>query len=77
MTLKSPKGTVIVGTLELVHGWAGIHGPVKRGERGFEFDHDGDTRLDWDGQKTVLRDGERIFVDADGNEFKESELRLE
>jgi hypothetical protein len=77
MRLKSPKGTVIVGTLEVVHGWAGIQGSVKCGKRGFEFDHDGETRLDWDGQKTVERDGERIFVDADGSEFKESELRLE
>jgi hypothetical protein len=78
MTLKSPKGTVIVGTLEIVPGWAGIHGSVKRGGNGrFEFDHDGETRLDWDGQRTVERDGERIFVDADGSEFKESELVLE
>jgi len=33
--------------------------------------------LDWDGQRTVERDGERIFVDEAGSEFKESELVLE
>lgn len=79
MKLLSPKDTEIIGTLEIVCGVAGLLPETLRfaPKTGiFVFDYDGETKIDWNSQATVVRDGERIFVDREGNEFKESELRL-
>lgn len=75
--LKSPAGTLIVGTLEQLTGWAGIMEDVTQNPDGtFNFSYDGETRIEWDNQETVRRDGERIFIDDCGGEFKESQLTL-
>lgn len=78
MKLISPNGTEIIGTLEKVYGWAGIiNDSLKREEDGtFDFDYDGETRIYWEGQRTVEREGERVFVDDLGDEFLESQLKL-
>ena len=78
MNLVSPNGTIIAGTLERLHARAGIiPGSARRNPQGgIEFDHDGETELFWEDQRTVLRDEERVFLDEEGWEFLESQLRL-
>ena len=78
MNLVSPQGTVITGTLETISGRSGIiPGSARQNPHGgFAFDHDGETEIVWEDQRAVTRDGERIFLDKNWREFRESELRL-
>ena len=34
--------------------------------------YSGETEVWWDELKTIYREGERVWVDPDGNEFRES-----
>ncbi|MEA3208558.1 MAG: hypothetical protein QOE70_1615 [Chthoniobacter sp.] len=78
MILVSPTGTVITGTLETLSGRANIVPGSAREDPlgGIEFDYEGSTEIWWDEQRTVIRDDERVFLDEEGDEFLESELRL-
>jgi hypothetical protein len=78
MALVSPAGKLIAGTLERMCGRAKIvPGSAKQNEAGgIEFDYDGSTDIFWDEQHTVTREGELVFLDEDGNDYLESELRL-
>ena len=78
MVLISPEGTRIIGTLEKLTGRAEIDlGSVRAAPHGgFTFEFEGTTEVFWDGQETEVWDGERVFLDADGNEFTENVLRL-
>ena len=78
MNLVSPKGTLIVATLERLSGRALIVPSSVRAEPtgGFSFDYEGTTDIFWDDQRTVTQDDERVFLDEDGEEHLESELRL-
>jgi hypothetical protein len=75
--LVSPAGKLITGTLERMSGRANIVADsVRKGDGGIEFDYDGSTDIFWDEQHTVTREGELVFLDEDGNDYLESELRL-
>lgn len=83
--LFAPDGTPIVSTLERVPGSCDIiNENVTRNEDGtFDFEWCGETELHWDGQETVERDitlggsvMQRVFIDADGDEWLESQLVL-
>ena len=87
--LVAPNGKEIIGTLEILHGIAMIDDPhvAGKGEKNnhqrkntkrnrFGFEYAGDTDVNWDGQETVVRKGERIFVDASYDEWPESQLKL-
>ncbi|MEA3212310.1 MAG: hypothetical protein QOE70_5367 [Chthoniobacter sp.] len=78
MILVSPAGTVITGTLERLSGRANIVPGSAREDPlgGIEFDYEGSTEIWWDEQSTVIRDDERVFLDEEGDEFLESDLRL-
>jgi hypothetical protein len=78
MNLISPTGTIIVATLENVVGRAMIvPGSVRQDCLGsFEFEYEGSTEISWNDQQTVVRDDDRVFVDRNGDEFLESELKL-
>jgi hypothetical protein len=78
MNLISPKGTLIVATLERLSGRALIVPGSARPEPlgGFSFDYQGTTDIYWDEQRTVLENDERVFVDEEGTEYLESKLRL-
>ena len=78
MNLVSPKGTLIVATLERLSGRAQIVPGSVRSEPsgGFSFDYSGTTDIGWDDQRTVVQDDERVFLDEEGTEYLESELRL-
>ncbi len=78
MVLVSPAGTVITGTLERLSGRANIvPGSVRKADAGgIEFDYEGSTDIFWEEQHTVTRDGDLVFLDENGDDYLESELRL-
>lgn len=80
MRLVSPKGTKIVGTCEIVEATAGIAdvlGVDPDHPDRYDIDWEGYTEIIWETQQTMVRDGQRVFVDEEGNTFRESELTLE
>jgi hypothetical protein len=78
MALISPEGTRIIGTLERLSGRAEIVPDSFRAnpQGGFAFEYEGTTEVFWDGQETEVWDGERVFLDEEGNEFTEHTLWL-
>jgi hypothetical protein len=78
VVLTSPEGTRIIGTLERLSGRAEIVPDSFRAnpQGGFTFEYEGTTEVFWDGQETEVWDGERVFLDGEGNEFREDTLRL-
>jgi len=78
MILVSPDGTLIVATLERLGGRAQIvPGSVRPDPSGgFSFDCSGTTEIFWDDQRTVVENDERVFLDEEGTEYLENELRL-
>ena len=73
----SPTGGEIIGTLEHMHGVALASDYTRAGDGKISFEYDGGTDVNWDGQETVDRDGNRVFVDESGDEWTEDEIRLE
>ena len=78
MALVSPAGKIVTGTLEQLSGRANlVPGSARKNETGgVEFEYEGSTDLFWEEQRTVIRDGELVFLDEAGNDYLESELRL-
>lgn len=72
----APNGQEITGTLETVQGVAGIDYFTKN-EEGFDHEYGGYTDIDWDSQKSVLRDGSKIFIAEDRSEWLMSQLLFE
>ena len=78
LNLVSPDGTRIVATLERLTGRALIEPDSARRnlEGSLKFDYEGTTEILWDEQRTVERGGQRIFLDEEGGEYPENEVRL-
>jgi hypothetical protein len=76
ITVKSPTGAEIIGTVETIPGVARIARFNRTDDGALEFEWAGDTEISWDDQVTVRRDGETLFEDADGATWKESELLI-
>lgn len=78
MKAFAPNGLEILGTYEMCPCRAEItQGSFKREADGsIEFDYYGETEMFYDAQKIVKKDGECLYLDSDGNEWKESELVL-
>lgn len=85
--LEAPNGALITGTLETVTARANINDVLGHNDDStFALDYEGYTEIFWDSQKTVQRDVlhgdvdgatyQRVFLDEDGNEWIESDLRL-
>jgi hypothetical protein len=76
MKAKSPTGSEIVGTLERLSGVA--YTSPDRFQRlsdgSLYIEHAGETKVFWDGQATVRRNGKAIFVDDDGAEWNEDDV---
>ena len=72
--LKAPNGKSIVGTLETVPGcaWAATFEVLQ--DNALSPEYSGETDVWWDGQETVRRDGEDIYLDEDYEEWPESKL---
>ena len=75
--LVAPSGHAIVGTLDRIPGIAKINGASRNGETGeYDLDWEGHTEVLWNDQVTIYRQKERVFVDEDGGEWLESDLKL-
>jgi len=71
----SPQGKEVCGTDETIKGQAFINPEtltLKDGKLVFEYG--GETDISWDTQTSVIENGERVFVDEEGNTFPESQL---
>lgn len=77
MYAYSPDRTLIVGTREIATGTAGIvSGTFRIQNDEIEFDNNGQTDDLLDGQETVHRDGQIVFVDDNEDEWLESQIIL-
>lgn len=86
MKLVSPKDHDIVGTVEVLIGVAGItnEGVTRKANGTYDFEHDGETDIDWDAQETKYetvgrgknRRKERMFQCDQGDWWRESQLKL-
>lgn len=70
----APNGSQITGTAETVLCTARVNGIEPNGKGGFDPSYAGDTDVSWDTQETVVREGQRIFVDETGSEWPENKL---
>ena len=74
--LVAPNGLQIQGTLERVHG-AGLMTNIRLEDGKIAFDYGGETKMWWEEQLQAVDDkGESLFVDTQGNEWPESQLKL-
>lgn len=71
MYAYAPDGTPIVATKDMTPGTAGIvEGGFKLDAKGeLDCEHDGETELDYDAQKTVVEKGQQMVVDDDGADW--------
>jgi hypothetical protein len=79
MKAYAPNGAAIRGTLEFSVSYAHVIDDSfrRRPDGDVEFEHAGDTESFYhDGQQTVMRDGETVFEDYNGDPWKESRLIL-
>jgi hypothetical protein len=74
----SPTGSPIVGTADMVPANALIQqGSFTRGADGaIEFEWEGESLCCWDGQYTKQRDGKDLYVDENGEEWTEDQIKL-
>ena len=74
--LFTPKGHPITGTLEVVRGRGHIGEITRLPDGKLEIEYGGGTEMFWNEQRQVESEGERVFLDEDGNEWRESELEV-
>jgi hypothetical protein len=74
----SPDGHLIIGTLDTLTCRADIEFDTwSRGENGnIDFEWAGSSEMFYDEQKTVERDGKRVYLDEEGNDWAEDQLVL-
>lgn len=77
--LYSPTGSRIVATRDIVYADAAIsdgsaHNTAYSGK--FDFEYAGGSTINWDSQVTEELEGERLFVDEDGDVWSEDVLEL-
>lgn len=73
--MKKPftkDGIELCGTLETLSGVALVHSVEEDGA----INYSGQTDIWWDGQQTVERNGQRVWVDDEGEEYLESEIEF-
>ena len=66
----------ISGTLDQVPAVAVVDGASLDADGRIDVDFAGGSNVDWDGQATVTRAGERIFIDENGEEVPETDIVL-
>ena len=77
-TAYAPTGSLILGTLEQLTGRAEIEtgSYYYRADGTIDFEYNGGTKLFYDDQTTILRNGKRLFLDENGEEWTEDQLVL-
>lgn len=73
---KDNHDILIVSTRERVPGIAHISYARYGIDGALVIEYSGGTDIDWDGQVTATRDGERIFIDEEGEAVLESEIEI-
>lgn len=74
--LVTLDGEEIIGTLERVPGTANIGSASRNDDGSINIEHGGETDIDWNEQKTVKINGERLFVTASGDTVTESQVKV-
>lgn len=71
-------GSRITGTLEHLSGRATFleDSFVRKADGSLAAIHSGGTEIFWDGQRTVYRDGFRVFLTEAGSEVLERDIEL-
>lgn len=72
---ETPTGKKILGTLDEIPGRANVES-LTRDPRTKTIDivYSGETTVFWDGQRTITRKGQRIWLDENGDEWPENKL---
>ncbi len=78
MYAYAPTGSPILGTLENCPARAELlHDSYGRDADGkLTYEHAGGSEMFYDEMQTAQRDGEDIYLDEDGSDWKESEIAL-
>ena len=78
MHAKAPNGKRIVAMCDLVPANSLIADDTFRRDPdgSIAFEWAGESVLCWDGQYTMQREGEDLYVDEDGETWRESEIKL-
>ncbi len=76
--INKETGASIEGTAETVPGKALTQrDSFERGKDGrITWEYAGDTKVYWDGQETIEREGKTVFVDENGDEITEDQVEL-
>lgn len=75
--LRAPNGKEIIATADMIPGNALIQSATRGADGKIEVEYAGETKVCWDGQYTETEDGETLYVDEDGQQWKESALTFE
>jgi hypothetical protein len=76
LVLKSDHSVEITRTLERVPAACNIiDARLEDGRLCYDLDGNG-AEMFWNDQAQEVRDGQRIFLDDDGNEYREGELEV-
>ncbi len=72
----APNGKMIVGTAEQISSTAYLHADQfeRNADGKISFEHNGETK-EYDSE-TVEQDGKTVFVDAEGGEWTEDQIKL-
>lgn len=77
MRAYAPNGLEVSISLESVLGNNGIYDFERDADGKITYEHDGNGMdVCWDSAEQVTRDGQGVFLDSDGNEWLEHQLRL-
>lgn len=72
--LVAPNGKAITHLRERVYAYACVDGCQVRPNGTLEPEYAGGSEVDWNSQSPARNKGERIWIDAGGNAWPESEL---
>lgn len=78
--LRAPNGAQIIGTVEVLHGVAGlvVNTVTVNPDTGrLCFQYEGETTVHWNSQTTVTKDDVRVFEDEFGTHWLETQLAVE
>lgn len=74
MKAYSPSGSLIVATADVIEANALIRSMERLPDGSVEIEWVGEAEVCWDSQRTKQQEGQDLYVDEDGQEWKESEL---
>lgn len=67
---------IIIGTSENLLATAYVHDFSRNEDGSIAFEYAGESKIHWDTQETLKKDGKLLFVTASYNEVTEDEIEL-